>query len=125
MSEVVGSVNASTLLVLMVVGVVGGTTWTSIRTGHLLHPVFLVSLGFFVPLGAATLRLSDLQVSHWAYETYILAIEAWLLWLVFPSLWLASAGRHETWQSPERSDPSQSFSRGLSWYARILAFLNI
>jgi len=106
-------VNASVLLVLILLGVVGGTTWTSIRTGHLLHPVFLVSLGFFLPLGAATLRLSDLQVSHWAYETYVLAIEAWLLWLVFPSLWLATAGRHETWQTPEQSDPSQRFSGGL------------
>src|SRR5438046_10317642 len=98
MLEVLRSVNARVLLSLIVGGVVGGTIWTSVRTRDLLHPVFLISLGFFLPLGAATLRLSDLQASHWAYETYALAIEAWLLWLVFPCLWLVSAVPQGTWR---------------------------
>jgi len=125
MLEVLRSVNPSILLSLIVGGVVIGTIWTSVRTRHLLHPVFLISVGFFLPLAAATLRLSDLQASHWAYETYALALEAWLLWLVFPCVWLASAGRQDCWRPPERSDQRQGISAALMWYARILGILNI
>jgi len=88
MSEDVRSVNASILLVLILVGVVAG---------HLdEHPDWSLAapsipgVPWLLPApGCSDLRLSDLQVSHWAYETYVLAIEAWLLWLAFPSLWIA------------------------------------
>lgn len=53
----------------------------------LVNPVVIIIPTFFVPMLAATLRLSGLQSNAWMYETYVVLIFSGLAWLTLPSLY--------------------------------------
>jgi hypothetical protein len=113
------------LLVLIVAGTLAGGAWISVRTRHLSHPVALIAASFFLPLGAALLRRSDLQAPRWSYETYVLVAESYLLWLVFPSLALALWGAPDRFRFGRESLRSSFGTPVFLWYARLLAMATI
>lgn len=113
------------LFVFVVVGTVGAIVWISLRTRQMSHPVALIGLSFFLPMGAALLRLSELQAARWTYDTNVLLIEAYLLWLAFPCLALAILT-----QGPQHVPRDQSLALrlegpGFRWYARSLAIATV
>jgi hypothetical protein len=64
-------------------------------TGRIINPILIICAAFFLPLWFATFRLSGLQNSSWAYETYI---ALWLViatWLVAPTIMLLIGGRQK------------------------------
>lgn len=56
------------------------------RTGALANPVTLLSIAFFLPMLAATFRLSGLQSATWDYNTYAALIISIGSWLVIPTI---------------------------------------
>jgi len=103
---------------LLLGGACIAVTW---RTRDLFNPVNIVSVGFFANLILARLKLTPLQRVTWAPETEAVLLQAWLLWLLYPTLVLLLAPRPRRWLVERLA--SKSFSH--QWLARATALLVI
>ncbi|MBP2638705.1 MAG: hypothetical protein H6Q72_4612 [Firmicutes bacterium] len=58
-----------------------------------INPVSIVFVGFFLPLVAATFRLSDLQARSWLPDTYLALLLIFGSWLFLPTLIIVAKGK--------------------------------
>lgn len=116
------------LIVVIVLSAIACSAVSAAATRKLANPVFLISLGFFAPLVAALLRLSGLQATTWAGDTYVVLAESVGVWLLLPAVGLAGlALRRRPLQPIDRDgDVARALDHpALRWYARIAAVAHV